>query len=81
MASDPSPNSTTATGRTSDRLRDGFARVRTSRWTKAALALAVLGVVAIFAFWFAVMRACCHSSGVGDRFCLGGPLEGAGSNR
>ena len=56
MASDLSPNSTTATGRTSDRLRGGLARAWSSRWTKAALALAVLGVIAIFAFWFAVMR-------------------------
>ena len=56
MASDPSPTSTTATGRTSDRLRGRVARAWASRWTKAALVLVVLGFVAIFAFWFAVMR-------------------------
>jgi penicillin-binding protein 1A len=56
MASDPSPTSTTATGRTSDRLRGRISRAWASRWTKAALALVVLGFVAIFAFWFAVMR-------------------------
>ncbi|RZM18104.1 MAG: penicillin-binding protein, partial [Sphingomonas sp.] len=56
MASDPSPNSSTATRRTTDRLRGSVARVWASRWTKAALALFGLGLIALFGFWLIVVR-------------------------
>ncbi len=56
MASAPPPSSTTPSPRTAEAVRGWLARAWARRLVKAALALFVLGLVAIFAFWLLVMR-------------------------